>query len=366
MRKYYGSVILIIVMIIGLAGSAFAQSREDEARKHLVRGMAAIEMAKSDEELAAAAEEFKKATEIAPNLAAAWYNLGSVQTKTGQTREAIASYQRYLALAPAADDARRVKDEIIKLEYRLERTEKFKSLSGVWVEPAGGGYEVKAGGSKITIQGYHQRSTDDYSLTAFVGPISVGLLKTLPHEKLSINLSLKGKALSGFWEAPSWSTPYTDPCVIPAEKGDVEGTYDENAGRMSLRLMRSTYKVVAYEPALFGDKSCREMKVSEQRPVEMVFLGPLLSGGIGCEVAATSTGLSVKQPIKGSPAERAGLQAGDEITAIDGADLSRGQSFGEKIMKLRGQPGSTAQLTVQRKKEQLSFSVQRVEFIQRK
>ena len=123
MRKTYSRLMLMTFIVIGLATSVFAQNSNDEARKHLVRGMAAIEMAKSEADLAAAASEFRKATVLAPTMAAAWYNLGSVQSKMGQIKDAIASYRRYLSLAPKADDARLVNDEIIKLEYRLERAE---------------------------------------------------------------------------------------------------------------------------------------------------------------------------------------------------------------------------------------------------
>lgn len=123
MKTSYYRMIMTAFIIIGLAAPAFGQDSAEEARKHLVRGMAAIEMAKSDAELAAAATEFKKATELAPSMAAAWYNLGSVQSKMGQLKDAIASYRRYLILAPNADDARLVNDGIIKLEYMLERAE---------------------------------------------------------------------------------------------------------------------------------------------------------------------------------------------------------------------------------------------------
>lgn len=123
MKTSYYRLIIIALIIIGLPAPVFGQNSADEARKHLVRGMAAIEMAKSNDGLAAAAAEFKKATEIAPNMASAWYNLGSVQSKMEQLKDAIASYRRYLVLAPKADDARLVNDEIIKLEYRMEKEE---------------------------------------------------------------------------------------------------------------------------------------------------------------------------------------------------------------------------------------------------
>ena len=102
MRKAYARMLFVTLMIVGLAAPVFGQSRENEARKYLVRGMAAVEMAKNEAGLAKAAAEFKKAIEIAPNMAAAWYNLGLVQSKMGKLKDAIDSYRRYLILAPKA------------------------------------------------------------------------------------------------------------------------------------------------------------------------------------------------------------------------------------------------------------------------
>ena len=139
-------------------------SADDLARKHIVRGAAAIEMAKSEADLAKAAAEFGEAAGYAPNMAAAWYNLGSVQAKIGQLKEAIESYGKYLALAPNADDARRIKDEIIKLEYRLEQAQSFKGLSGYWVSQTGVLYRVDADGGKLTLRGIHYGSDERHRL----------------------------------------------------------------------------------------------------------------------------------------------------------------------------------------------------------
>lgn len=122
---------LFAVTVLLVAAQVFAapafgqqgagQDAEEMARRHILRGVAAIEMAKSDEDLAAAAAEFKKACEIAPNMALAWYNLGTVQKKTGDVKGAIESYRRYVSLAPTADNVQEVKDEIVKLEYKAEQ-----------------------------------------------------------------------------------------------------------------------------------------------------------------------------------------------------------------------------------------------------
>ena len=122
MNKNYCRILISALIIIGLAAPVFAQNRED-AHKYLVRGMAAIETAKNNEGLTAAAAEFTKAIAIDPNMSAAWYNLGLVQSKLGQLNDAIQSYRRYLALEPKASDARQVSDEIIKLEYKMEQEE---------------------------------------------------------------------------------------------------------------------------------------------------------------------------------------------------------------------------------------------------
>jgi len=123
MNKFYYRLIIAVLIIIGLVAPVFGQGSSEEARKYMVRGMAAIEMAKDNEGLEAAAAEFAKAINIDPNMTAAWYNLGAVQSKLGHLGEAIKCYRRYLVLAPQASDARQVSDEIIKLEYRLEKEE---------------------------------------------------------------------------------------------------------------------------------------------------------------------------------------------------------------------------------------------------
>lgn len=114
--------LLACLALIFSASTAFAQSeRFDTARRHMLRGSAALEMAKSKEDLSAAAKEFSKAVEIAPSMADAWYNLGAVQVRLEQYAEAITSFRKYLELNPKAPDAQKVRDQIVKLEYRQER-----------------------------------------------------------------------------------------------------------------------------------------------------------------------------------------------------------------------------------------------------
>ena len=114
-------------LVVVLAASALllyvvnAQAVTEEARRHMARGEAAVEMAKSPEDYEAAIKEFQEAARLAPTWAAAYYKLGMAQEKAGKFREAIVSLKRYLQLAPNAPDAAKVKELIYKLEYKAER-----------------------------------------------------------------------------------------------------------------------------------------------------------------------------------------------------------------------------------------------------
>ena len=85
--------------------------------------------------------------------------------------------------------------------------------------------------------------------------------------------------------------------------------------------------------------------------------------GIGAEMAVKNTKdptdlasctklsdtcvLVVVSPISGSPAEKAGLQAGDIVTAVDGKSVS-GTAFQDEVTKVRGPKGTTVTLTIKR------------------
>ncbi len=69
--------------------------------------------------------------------------------------------------------------------------------------------------------------------------------------------------------------------------------------------------------------------------------------GIGAEVDITGAYLKIIDPFPGSPAEKAGLKAGDEIVAVDGVDLT-GVDPAAAREKLLGPAGSHVNVTVKR------------------
>jgi tetratricopeptide (TPR) repeat protein len=98
-----------------------AEQEITEAKRHFDRGMAAVEMAKSPDDYAAAIKEFTQAAALAPDWPDVYYNLGLVQEKAGKYRDAITSLKQYRRLAPNASDAQIVQSLIYKLEFKAEQ-----------------------------------------------------------------------------------------------------------------------------------------------------------------------------------------------------------------------------------------------------
>ncbi|WP_082673897.1 S41 family peptidase [Thiohalocapsa sp. ML1] len=73
-------------------------------------------------------------------------------------------------------------------------------------------------------------------------------------------------------------------------------------------------------------------------------------GGLGIEVGMDDGFVKVIAPIDDTPAQRAGMQAGDLIVRIDGKPV-KGLSLSEAVTMMRGKPGSEIELTVVREDE---------------
>ena len=69
--------------------------------------------------------------------------------------------------------------------------------------------------------------------------------------------------------------------------------------------------------------------------------------GIGIEISQKQNKFLIVAPLDGSPAQKAGLKAGDEILKIDGVETSL-MTFEEVISKIRGKKGTEVTLTILR------------------
>jgi len=70
-------------------------------------------------------------------------------------------------------------------------------------------------------------------------------------------------------------------------------------------------------------------------------------GGLGIEITMEEGLVKVISPIENTPAERAGLKAGDLITHVDG-DPVKGKTLAQAVKRMRGKPGTVIQLTIRR------------------
>ncbi len=80
--------------------------------------------------------------------------------------------------------------------------------------------------------------------------------------------------------------------------------------------------------------------------------------GIGANVEQTGGILRIVTPLKGSPAEKAGLLPRDQILSADGVTLS-GLSIDEAVSKIRGPKGSQVLLRIRREGSELDVRVTR-------
>lgn len=82
--------------------------------------------------------------------------------------------------------------------------------------------------------------------------------------------------------------------------------------------------------------------------------------GIGVTLRDDEDRVVVAAPIEDAPAERAGMEPGDVVVAVDGEDV-RDDKLSEVIDKIRGPEGSRVELTVLRDGEERTFDLERAE-----
>ena len=98
----------------------------EEAKKFMVRGITAMEDAKSERDFAEAVGEFSKALQVAPWLANGYRNLAIAQDKAGGFKEALGNLNLYLLTEPAPADVEWAKQFSYKIEYRRDKAKNNK------------------------------------------------------------------------------------------------------------------------------------------------------------------------------------------------------------------------------------------------
>mgnify|MGYP000983209001 CR=1 FL=1 len=87
------------------------------------------------------------------------------------------------------------------------------------------------------------------------------------------------------------------------------------------------------------------MNATEYRDMQVQTRGEY--GGLGIEVTSEEGVVRVVSPIDGTPAARAGIQAGDFLTALDGESIV-GVNLNDAVRRMRGDVGTAITVTVAR------------------
>lgn len=127
-----------------------------------------------------------------------------------------------------------------------------------------------------------------------------------------------------FWDAyTKLSEHYIDPDAIDAQK--------------------AVYGAIAGMAQSVGDPYTDFFDPKQAKAFKQDLLGSF--DGIGVEIGIKKDVITVIAPLKGTPGERAGLKAGDQIIQIDGKSAS-GMSVEEAVTLIRGKRGTQVTLTI--------------------
>jgi len=89
-------------------------------------------------------------------------------------------------------------------------------------------------------------------------------------------------------------------------------------------------------------------------------LSGVVGGGVGLELSLRNDRITVVRALEGNPGSKAGILAGDIISAVNG-DSTEGWSVDDAVTKIRGEAGTTVKLSVLRGEQKEDFTVTRAE-----
>lgn len=151
-----------------------------------------------------------------------------------------------------------------------------------------------------------------------------------------------------------------------------QDTIDLSDVQQTYRVLKSKYNGSLKEEELAqfaskglveatGDPYTEYYTEEEAKKLEADLSGNI-GGGIGAELGLRNGRVTVVRPLKDSPAQKAGLQAGDVILAVNETS-AQNRTVDEVVQVVRGEVGSTVKLLVERGSERKEISIERKEII---
>ena len=123
----------------------------------------------------------------------------------------------------------------------------------------------------------------------------------------------------------------------------------------ALRSKDLTYGAITGLTEAIGDTEHTRFLTPEQLAAQNEDLSGHFAG-VGAVLADTDKGPTIQSVIPGTPAERAGVRAGDVILAVDGTDTT-GKTVSDVVTEVRGPEGTQVTLTLLREGNAKPFDV---------
>jgi carboxyl-terminal processing protease len=136
-------------------------------------------------------------------------------------------------------------------------------------------------------------------------------------------------------------------------------TFAEVFGRIKNNYVQDVTDTALLENAIRGMLSGLDPHSSYMDPEEYQELQEATSGkfgGLGIEVTAEDGFIKVITPIDDTPAQRAGVQAGDLIIRLDDKPV-KNMTLNDAVGMMRGKPGTTIGMTIMRKGVEQPFVI---------
>ena len=251
--------------------------------------------------------------------------------RRGEAVEILASLLQAVHMGSADVDAKKFTDAMTA----ADRATVSLALERNWLKPA----SDTVFGLRRTLRGKEGTMllTRAFNLPSSPSPQTETLSNPVVRVKvqaITIEPAPKGDLLESVWNALRRNFLYRDRLKIDAA-GDkaIEGLVN------SLGDPYTTY---------LPKQKSEDFKVQMKGEVE----------GIGATVEMTGGVLRIVSPLRGSPAEKAGLKPKDEILTVNGESL-HGLTLDEAVHKVRGPKGSAALLKIRRAGSEFDVSVTR-------
>jgi carboxyl-terminal processing protease len=168
---------------------------------------------------------------------------------------------------------------------------------------------------------------------------------------IGVSLSLHFSAMAEK-QATTLNLPIEDLRMFSEVFSRIKSDYVENVEDKKLIKEAINGMLTGLDPhsAFLDQDAYRELQVGTQGKF----------GGLGIEIGVEDGFIKVISPIDETPAQRAGVKAGDYIIKVDDISL-RGVTSNDAVKKMRGDPGTSVTLTILRKGEpkELVFTLKR-------